>query len=50
MKLDHECKMQYLNEAIEIAKAAATTPHSGKGLSEIIQATYDKMIAIAEKD
>jgi len=54
MALDADTKGHLLDKAIEIAKEAARggAEHAANGttLAGIIQATYEKMVQIAERD
>lgn len=43
-------KKEYLDKAIEIARAAAaTSTYTSEGLAKLIESTYNKMIELAEK-
>jgi hypothetical protein len=50
--LSDNYKKEYLDKAIEIAKAAAaTSTYTSEGLlAKIIESTYNKMIELAEKE
>ena len=48
--LPDDYKKEYLDKAIEIARAAATTStYTSEGLAKLIESTYNKMIELAEK-
>ena len=43
-------KKEYLDKAIEIARAAAaTSTYTSEGLAKLIESTYNKMLELAEK-
>jgi hypothetical protein len=53
MALTHPVKINFLDKAAKIAEAAAQAgplgAHSGEFLAKVIEATYNKMVELAEK-
>jgi hypothetical protein len=49
MAVDRDTKIGFLRNAVEVTKAAATTPSTPQKLAETLQAIYDKQVEIYEK-